>query len=58
MELGAYNWLRLLFLDWTNNFISVSAFANEHGLTESDAKILINMGRRYHEESVLLKEDE
>jgi len=54
MELGAKNCLRLLFLDWVNNFISISAFAAEHGLTEDDAEMLINMGRRYHEESVSL----
>tara|TARA_B110000977_G_scaffold11930_1_gene15343 strand:- start:511 stop:678 length:168 start_codon:yes stop_codon:yes gene_type:complete len=46
--------LRVLFLDWVNNYNSVSAFAAANGLTSNDAMALIEMGRRYHENYVLM----
>ena len=51
------NQLRVFFLDWANNYTSVSAFAAAHGLTSNDAMALIEMGRRYHENYVLMMDD-
>jgi hypothetical protein len=48
--------LRALFLDWVNNYTSVEVFSAAHGLSMADAKALIEMGRRYHEDYVEMME--
>jgi hypothetical protein len=42
-----------MFLDYFNNYLSYEQFAEHNNLEESDAIILIEMGRRYHEDYVL-----
>ena len=44
--------LRNIYLDWTNNFISVMGFADHYGLSERDAFNLINICRNAHENYV------
>lgn len=38
------------YLDWYNNFISIKYFAEWHGVDEDDARALLDMGRKYHNE--------
>ena len=40
--------LRELFLDWKNNFLTVSIFAQHYGITATHAKKLIDSGRDAH----------
>lgn len=40
------------YLDWVNNFISTDSLAEHYGITQEEASFLINMGRKYHEETV------
>lgn len=42
-------YLRELYLDWFNNWLTVTAFAEHHGIHQKDAIELIEMGRKYHE---------
>ena len=37
------------FLDWFNNYLTHEKMANDYGLTVEDTKVLIEMGREYHE---------
>lgn len=46
--------LRDFYLDWFNNFLTITYFAAHYGIEEKDAEILIEMGRKYHEEHVAL----
>ncbi len=39
-----------VYLDWMNNFISIPAFADYYGLSEKDAKVVLDLGRKYHEQ--------
>jgi len=41
-----------LYLDWFNNFITISAFASYYQLTEDTASIVIKEGREMHERKV------
>jgi len=56
-ERGRMNMMREhlieLYLDWVNNWISADAFAEHHELTREEALGLVDIGKRYHEESVL-----
>jgi len=38
-----------MYLDYVNNFLTVSSFAEWYGLDEEDANIIIDMGRKYNE---------
>jgi hypothetical protein len=40
------------YLDWTNNWLTISAFAEHYGLSEFHAQQLIEIGRQLHEEQV------
>lgn len=42
-----------LYLDWFNNFLTVSGFAEHYGFTESEALDVIHAGRNLHELEVL-----
>lgn len=37
-----------LFREWKNNFLTVERFAEYLEIEEQDARVLINMGRKYH----------
>ncbi len=37
-----------LYLDYFNNYLTVSTFAEHHGLTPVQAKTLLDMGRDVH----------
>lgn len=37
------------YLSWSNEFISIDRYAEYHGLDVSDARILIEMGRKYND---------
>jgi len=41
-----------LYLDYWNNFLSVSRFAEYYSLEEDDAQLLIEIGRKYYERQV------
>ena len=38
-----------VYLDWINNFITIPAFADYYGLSESEAKAIIDLGRKLHD---------
>jgi hypothetical protein len=42
--------LRTAYLDYVNNYITVAKFAEHNNITDTDAQIIIDMGRKYHEE--------
>lgn len=44
--MSARDFLTDLYLDWFNNWLSVEAFAQRHGLTDEEAEILINLARK------------
>jgi hypothetical protein len=46
--------LRTSFLDYFNNYLTVEKFAEHNNITEGDAQIIINMGKKYHEKYALL----
>lgn len=51
--------LRELYLDFVCNYITVRVFAEHNALTESDATLLIELGRKYHEHYVdMMKKEE
>lgn len=42
--------LRIAYLDYFNNFLSIAAFSNHYGFeSETTAKAVINLGRTIHE---------
>lgn len=41
--------LRKLYLDWFNNWLTIDAFCEHHGIHRDDAITLIELGRKYHE---------
>lgn len=41
--------LRKLYIDWFNNWITIDAFCEHHGIHRDDAITLIELGRKYHE---------
>lgn len=44
------NILQTLYLDYLNNFISVSGFAEHYGLTTEQAEQVLGLGRAIHNE--------
>lgn len=42
-----------LYLEWVNDWITVECFAEYYGLTEEQAKTVIELGRQIHEENVV-----
>lgn len=42
--------LRTLYLDWFNNWLTIDAFCEHHGIHRDDAITLIELGRKYHEQ--------
>jgi len=41
--------LEQLYLDYVNNFLSVAAFAEWHGMSEREAERVITYGRYHHQ---------
>lgn len=41
--------LQAIYLDWVNNYLTVSVFAAHNELTEEEATRLIELGRKIHE---------
>ena len=41
--------LRTSFLDYFNNYLTVEKFAEHNNITDGNAQIIINMGKKYHE---------
>jgi hypothetical protein len=38
--------LEALYLDYLNNFLTVSAFADHYGMSDSQAEIILDTGRQ------------
>ena len=41
--------LRECYLDWVNNYLTLSVYADHNGLTVEQAKALIDLGRECYE---------
>lgn len=41
--------LAALFRAWANDFLTVERFAEHLSIDEKDARVLIDMGRKYHD---------
>lgn len=39
-----------IYLIYKNDFLTVGAFADYYHITDAEAEILINLGRRFHKE--------
>lgn len=46
------DYLADLYLDWVNNFLTVEVFAEYYGLDEEDAKQLLVLAKKCHEQRV------
>ena len=40
--------LREYFLDYINNYITIENFAKDRGISKDDAKTIIRLGKKYH----------
>ncbi|HBX6199756.1 TPA: hypothetical protein MH639_24775 [Klebsiella pneumoniae] len=40
--------LAAVYRDWMNNYLSIAAFAEDYGITESQAEVTIAKGREIH----------
>ena len=41
-----------LYLDWVNNFLTIEKFSEYYGLDEEDAKTLLQIAKKSHEQRV------
>lgn len=48
----ANEYLRELYLDWANNYLTVVGFASDHGISIPLAEKLLVIGRELHEQYV------
>ena len=46
------DYLADLYLDWVNNFLTIEVFAEYYGLDEDDAKALLEIAKKSHEQRV------
>ena len=46
------DYLADLYLDWVNNFLTIEVFAEYYGLDEEDAKTLLQIAKKSHEQRV------
>jgi hypothetical protein len=46
------DYLADLYLDWVNNFLTIERFAEYYGLDEDDAKDLLALSKKCHEQRV------
>jgi hypothetical protein len=44
--------IHAMYLDWCNNFITVSRFAEYYSVSEAKANRIIEVGRTIHEQNV------
>ena len=47
--------LAAMFRTWANDYLTIAKFAEDHGISEHDARALINMGRVYHNQMATAK---
>ena len=43
-----------VYRDYLNNYISIEVFADTHSISFEDALVLIEMGKKYHENGPVL----
>ena len=48
----ANKYFREAFLDYFNNYVTIEKYAEHNGISTADAKILIDAGRKYHEQNI------
>ena len=41
-----------LYLDWVNNFLTIERFSEYYGLDENDARDLLKLAKKCHEQRV------
>ena len=46
------DYLADLYLDWVNNFLTIERFAEYYGLDDDDAKALLEIAKKSHEQRV------
>ena len=46
------NKLRSMYLDWFNNFMTLTAFAEHYNITYEEARRVIGIGRKLHNEGL------
>jgi hypothetical protein len=46
------DYLADLYLDWVNNFLTIERFSEYYGLDEDDAKDLLKLAKKCHEQRV------
>jgi hypothetical protein len=44
------DYLADVYLDWINNFLTIAVFAEYYGLDEDDAKALLKIAKKSHEQ--------
>ena len=49
---GVNKTLRDIFLDWTNNYLSLKGFASSNEMTVREAKSILEVGKSLHEKYV------
>lgn len=49
---GVNKTLRDIFLDWTNNYLSLKGFASSNEMTVGEAKSILEVGKSLHEKYV------
>ena len=49
---GVNKTLRDIFLDWTNNYLSLKGFASSNQMTVGEAKSILEVGKSLHEKYV------
>ena len=51
------DYLADLYLDWVNNFLTIAVFAEYYGLDEEDARDLLKLAKKSHEQRVEFLKD-
>jgi hypothetical protein len=46
-----------MFLEWVNNYITITWYAESHGIGEVEALCVIEIGRDLHEASCITEEE-
>jgi hypothetical protein len=46
------DYLADLYLDWVNNFLTIEVFAEYYGLDDDDARYLLKLAKKCHEQRV------
>lgn len=50
--LNAGLYFEQLYLDWTNNYLTLEKFANDYKMTLEEAGKKINIGRKIHNQNI------